>query len=246
MIINGKDNVLSWFDTVPANHWIIYAYEKSDSGFLVLRSTEDDQLTKEASRDELSKALSLLSGRFTICAMPGIKRSAKGDYKINMELEKAGANVGNAFTPPQQGLQGPAVDVQAEIKKALDKYKAEQKLEELQKQVDELKKENKELEKSANDPFNELIKIAGPYIPHLLGNQAPAVAGINDAAPTIHQTTNDMPAEEVFMSDAEHERLSEVVRTFMAADPQWLETLEKMAAKVKANPSVLNTLKAFL
>jgi hypothetical protein len=251
-MISGKENALKWFDTTGCTHWIIYAYGKSDSGFLVMRSTESDSLTKEQGYSELSLALSIMNGRYTISAMPGVKRSPKGDFKEDIEVSTT-TSMGGI---PQQGLVQQVTgfskeDVQAEIKKAIEEERTRVKLENLEKENRELKKENKELEQSANGWIQQVVPHIAPHLGKIFG-QPRALAGIDDAG-AIPQTTTETnmngtaTAQEVEITDDEHQRLSAVVNVFMAADPEgWLVTLEKMAAKVQSNPSVLNTLKAFL
>jgi len=248
-MIQGKKNILDWFETdcKDCRYWILFDFHKTDSGNYRSRSSDDENATNKSAYDELARTLGRISnGRYTLVALAkGGNIPAKGKFQEDIELSYMD---GTNNMPSMIGGVIPdgyikADDVDAQIKKALRNYQQEQELTAMKQRLTELEKENKELTKAVDDPINKIIAIAGPYLPKILGMEAAAVAGLPQGTMQPAQPTEEDVME---LPVDVQERLGKVVETFMEATPEWLEILEKMAAKVKANPSVLSTIKMFL
>lgn len=258
-MIEGKEKIVDWYDNLPDSMvwWNIYGRGKVQTGDRVICSSQQEVLSKSQAREELSNALQILSGDYTIvvCEQPG-KLSTKGNFREDVRVLYGSNNNQQQQAPVINGIPPgmvPMAEVQKMINDALDKQRLERQLEDLQKQNKELQKELKE---GGNDRIGKIVEMFAPQIiGYFTQGAAPAAAvgKIPDEAPSTiinHETNLHTMADETTMTDEQvdaiNERLGSVVEAFAAADPNWLETLEKMAAKVKANPGIINTLKAFL
>jgi hypothetical protein len=245
-MITGKQNIQQWFEATDCSYWALFNHKGTDSGNWVTRSSQEDGSTPQTALRDLAKALSLISyGKYTLAAIQKAGTlPSKGKFVTDVEISYTDTNAPQQQT---QAIAGPsAINVEEAIQKALQDYKLNEEVKQLKAKNAELEKENKELQRE--DPIGKLVSICGPYIPKILGLEAAQVAGIHpgtmQAAPNTIQ--HNEVEDEYSLTEQENQRLATVVETFMQADVNWLETLEKMAAKVKADPGILKTLKMFL
>lgn len=255
-MIVGKRNILAWFASKEEfPYWALYAKGKTEGGQPIARMREIDGLSKGDGMDELSKTINLIDrGAFTLTAMTAPKIVGKGSERTDFELEsKSGQNDFSAMQPTV--ISGLTVeDVAAQVKRGIAEYVAETKLAALEKELAELKKEHAETLKSADDPFNRIAGIVAPYLPQLLGMSQHAVAGIpKPNEPQYFEPLNNtiLPNENITeenqeLTESESQRVSEALGVFAECDSDWITTLEKMAAKLKSQPSMLTMLKSFL
>lgn len=241
-MITGKDNILKWFAKSGEPGWKIYHYGKSDASATVAQCPQG--LDHNQAYNELSDALTILSGRYNIatCNSDG-KRSPRNDWKEEFEVSKEDRSVAASVGAVAPVITGVAPDeVSKQIQAALHQYKTDEELKTLRAKVAELEKENRELEKATSDPFNQIAGILVPMLPGLLGKAQTQVAGVPPGGNVSynhvqqHAETNDS-------SNDETERLGRVVAVLQNATPEWLELLEKIAAKVQADPGFINMAK---
>lgn len=243
-MLYGKKDVIKWFDTSKKKYWTIYRFGESANGANVTLASEDgESVTHEQNRQMLNDALTLLNGRYDIVAHDSPKRVPKGDWKESFELNQHQEHNNNIGSIPAT-IQGfSQEDVDQKIKNALKEYKREQEFEQTLTRLKELEKENKELQK--NDPWNKIGEIALPLLTTWVGNKFPQaqVAGIPPESTTT-PTNEHLEGEEIetiTLSDDEQNRLSNVISILHTIAPDvWLRKLEKLAAMVQSNPSMLN------
>lgn len=262
-MIVGKDNVIAWFDSLPVEvkSWSLYHRNKTETGNPINKIVQGkDDGTKSFAREHLIKNLDIqANGQFTlVCASD--TSAAKGKYITDFELTAVNTG-GNLYTAPQAANMGGIPDgyvskneISGMIEEGVKKAMQERELQELKAKVIFLEKREKELEKETSEPMNVFLGAIGPYIPQLMGAVIPKVAGIPEPG-TIpqHEFTNQLEMETmqneiqgIDLTDDQHQRLEKVVGIFSNASPEWLEVLEKMAAKVQKNPNVISTFKMFL
>lgn len=245
-MIVGLENIMQWFVEQGNPYYKVFYMNKVESGQTVFQSEDIDELPMSQATDTLRRRLQMLDrGSYTIISSPGKKSTGRGSAKVNFELTNSGtAAVGNI--PQPAGLT--QADVTDAVNKAIAAYKAEEETKRLKEENAQLQKELKELQRETAEPWNQIAGVVANLAPQLFGSPA-AVAGIPAPAPVAtNQPTTDMPQEnEIEITDDQHARLEKVVAVFVANRPaDWLETLEKMAAKVQSNPGIVDTLKMFL
>lgn len=260
-MIEGKKNILDWFEATGFGYWNLYDLNKTDSGNWKAKSDESEGATSATALAELHKSLSrIANGKFTLVAMSKPGSLAKGKYVTDISIsymDQVGGSPLPAATPVLGGIPEGYIkesDVSTKIQDALAKYQAEQEVKQMRAELIELRKENKELEKAANGPWERVIGSLEPYLPMLLGHAMPQLAGLPVVQPSTQTITSNatMPQttdnnEELTLTDAENERLSNVISVlYHAAPTEWLDLLERIAGKVQTNPAIINTVKAFL
>jgi hypothetical protein len=250
-MIAGKNKIIQWFEHTGMAYWKVYDHGKTDTGVYKFRSNEAEGITHSAAVAELEKSLGLISyGKYTIVAQAVAgKMPSRGFMKEDFEISISDGQAGGT-QPVLSGMHEGYVsktDVQQQITDALDQYKNNQERETLRKENTDLKKQVAEHEK--NDPWARLAGIAADIIPMYKDKIIAQVAGIpqelpHQPAPTLGQGD---AVETIDLSPEDQERLSIACGAFAEAAPdEWLEILEKMAAKVRSTPGILNTLKSFL
>ena len=265
-MISGRRKITDWFEAKPDfPYWALYYRSNKASGQPIARMREQEEVTKNEGIQELEKHLNLLSrGTYSLTAMPGAKIKGRGSETVDFEITDGIAGYdGSTPQPAAPVVQGfTKEDVAAAVATEMAKYKAEVELENLKKELAELKRENKELQDSHEDPWGKIAGVVAPHLPGLLGLQQAGVAGVPELpvpAPSSihHQSTTNMPTNEnagstiqtdteVKLSEADQNRLGEILGGFAEIDPDWMNTLDRMVKKGKANPSLISLLKSML
>lgn len=243
-MIVGKQNIISWFESLHVPYWALFAKGKVETGNPIGRSDDRDSATETDAVESLRKLLDLQNrGQFTLIAAPKPNVAVRGGFRTDFEI----TSPEGAITPqtaisisgmPQSIGELDAL-TQQRANQMIENVKLEMKVQKLQDENEELKKENRELEKEAgkgSNKFWEAINGIGVnnIIAAFMKPAAPAVTGVPHVA---EPPENDQQYAS---------RLSNVIAIFQDADPDWLETLERMAAKIKADPSVIKMFKKFL
>lgn len=243
-MIVGKQNIISWFESLNVPYWVLFAKGKVESGNQIARSNDTDSATVADSLADLKKILDLQSrGQFTLIAAGKPTVTARGGFREDFEIPSSESYQQSSSQPMIAGYPQSLeeLDRMADVRaqRFAKEMKLEMQIERLQEKLEELQKENKELEKEADKGSNRLWdaingigveKIIGLFMP----KQLPNVAGIPQ--------TNEVPENDNNYAT----RLGNVIAIFQANDPDWLDTLEKMAAKIKSDPSVIKMFKKFL
>lgn len=245
-MIVGKQNIIYWFESLNVPYWVLFPKGKVESGNPIAKSNDQDNATVADAIELLKNTLNLQSrGQFTLIAAGKSNVTSRGGFRTDFEIPSAeGA--------PQQTTQEPGIYGMPKSIGELDELtskraanmvetvKLEMKVERLQDQIKELEKENKELARQADAGSNKfweavngigLEKIIGAFVKQPQAAPAPAVTGV------------EAPPE----NDVEYfNRVQHVLEVFQEHDPDWLDTLEKMASKIEKDPSVIKMFKKFL
>lgn len=249
-MITGKKNIEAWFGSTKKPYWFLYEYNKIDSGKRKGSSSDIEGATHADAAAELAQALNRIGyGKYSLVATdkPG-NLPTRGFLHEDFEISAFESN-GTPNMPTVSGIPDGYMSkesVQELIQKEIQRHKAETELEALRKENTQLKKDLRVAEQQ--DGLSRLAGIAADLYPHFKDRLVPAaVAGI---PPELHPKNNPMPTDQIEVMEVtpeQQERLSIAVGAFAEAAPdEWLEILEKMAAKVRTNPAIINTLKAFL
>lgn len=243
-MIVGKTNIIAWFESLNVPYWVLFAKGKVESGNQIARSNDTDSATITDSIAELKKILDLQNrGQFTLIAASKSTVTARGGFREDFEIPASESyqqqQPNSAIAGYPQSLEELDRMADQRAQRFAKEIKLEMQIERLQEKLEELQKENKELEKEADKGSNRFWDaINGIGVNNIIGmfmpKQAPAVAGI--------PTTNEIPEND----NGYATRLGNVIAIFQANDPDWLDTLEKMAAKIKSDPSVIKMFKKFL
>ena len=254
-MISGKKNISDWFASTKKPYWFLYEYNKVDSGKRKGSSSEAEGASHSDAVNDLNIALSRISyGKYTLVATekPG-NLPTRGFLHEDFEISPfESSNTQNSQSPsigaiPDGYVKSETVDQM--ISKALADYQNKTELERLKKENDQLKKDLRTAE--TQDGFSRLAGIAADLFPMYKDKLIPAMAGIGNIPEPLpakqEPMTNTTQDEVVDLTPEQNERLSLAIGAFVEAAPtEWLEILEKMAAKVRNNPGVLGTLKTFL
>lgn len=249
-MITSRKNALEWFEALNVAYWYLYPGKDTNSGNWVKKSSDSEAATPADAMRELEQTFHWIdSGLYTIVATDTAKNTPKGKFimQVNLSrLEQTGQQQGSG----QQVIQGiPEDQVEKRIAAAVDAAMQKLEMKKLQAEVEQLRKENKELED--NSPFAKLagiaVDLAPSILPHILGVKAPVaqVAGLNAIPPADHvqqaEVVDEVPAE--VLTDMEN-RVNAIIETLSSIDPTgWLDKLEMLASKVKANPNLLTMIK---
>ncbi|MEO5681457.1 MAG: hypothetical protein ABIQ88_02385 [Chitinophagaceae bacterium] len=253
-MILGNDHIIKWFTGTGNPYWL--AYHKTGgiaSGQYAFKSSDAENNTNNSAMEELRKWLGLCvdGSEYILVSSPTPKLTSKG---YQQELFEVRSNMPHS----QQVGMLPAVsgitqdDVTRQISQALASYKREQELNDLKTKVKELTADNKELKRSIDDPMNRVIKAIEPYsgqvIAGIFGKPA-QVAGF----PQSHAGPEDQPADEVgilepetALSEEQRDALQNFVTALSTNDPDWVNTLNRMADKINHSPAVIAMLKTVL
>jgi hypothetical protein len=245
-MIEGRQNVLAWFENTGFTYWLIYPGKNTDGGNWTAKSGESESQTPGDSLRELQRTMQLLSGgSFTIVASQVPKNVAKGAYKVEFRISVFDSQ-------PQPAAQAPAVagigadEIQQRIADGIAKAMTEHRLKLLEAENAALKKEL--AEHDTNDPWHRVGTIVADYGPQLIplltgtATQPMAkVAGLQAQPAQVIQTTEPTTDENNEVDPAAQEKLERVISIFSEIDPEgWLDKLEQLALKLQAKPSLLN------
>lgn len=254
-MIEGKQNILSWFESTGFPYWSLFHQGKTDSGNWVAKSNESEGASASTAYGDLEKQLKLLSrGKFTLVATARPGMLSKGTFRTDIEISMADSSSAQpAPAPVVSGIpEGylSKTEIAGIVETRLKEYQTEQELKDLREKVKLLEKENKELEAESNDGMNKFLGAIHPFVPHFLGQYTAKVAGLPEpqTLPIHTPMQNETETEEMQeITPQEAERLQNAINVFYQAAPtEWLLILEKMAAKIQTSPGILNTLKSFL
>lgn len=243
-MIVGKQNIISWFESLHVPYWSLFSKGKVDTGNPIGKSDDRDNVTETEAVESLRKLLDILSrGQFTLIASDKSRVATRGGFRADFEIiSPEGAMVTQSnyqISGMPQSIQELDSLTQQRAQQLTENMKLEMKLERLKEENEELKEENKALEKEASKGSNRFWEaINGIGVQNIIAafatKSAPAVTGVPHVA--------DPPENDVQYA----QRLSTVISIFQEADPDWLGTLEKMAMKIKQDPSVIKMFKKFL
>lgn len=262
-MILGNDHIVQWFARTGNPYWM--AYHKAsgvESGQYAAKSDEMENATNNTAMDDLRKWLAICrdGSEYILVSSPTPKLTSKGYQRETFEVRahlslSASHQVVN--TPAVSGIT--AEDVKQQVDAALKNYKAEQETIALKKELDELKKENRELKKSVDEPLNRVIAAVSPHseaiIAGIFGGPKAQVAGFPKANQGLddnyHGQQSDIPIEGVEAPEEDlNPEQAAAVQSFVSVlasnDPDWVNTLNRMADKINSNPSVIGMLKNFL
>lgn len=247
-MIEGRKNILAWFESTGFAYWFIYPGKATDGGNWTAKSSESETATPGTALHELERTLQLLSGgAFTLvsCSVP--KAVPKGMYKVEIRLSalEGQQQAAQAIAPTISGV--PEDQVEKRIQQAVEAAMTRVKMEQLEQENKELKAELSEHEKT--NPWNRIgniiADIAPAVLPTIVGsNAAPVakVAGLHAVEPQAAVTP--APGAEAAAAEtitADQQKLENVIAIFSSIDPDgWLDKLETIAKKVQQKPSLLN------
>lgn len=253
-MIVGKQNIIAWFESLNVPFWVLFAKGTVDKGNPIGQNSEKKKDADSASvnitdsLEELKRLLDLQNrGQFTLIAADKPNVTVRGGFRADFEIPSSEANTAAPILAPNIGIGGMPQSIgeldDLTTKRAaqmVENVKLEMKLQKALDENAELKKENKELEKESAKGINRFWDaINGIGVDKIISAfmtkaPVPQVTGIQETA---------APPE----NDVEYaNRIGNVLRIFQENDPDWIDTLERMAYKIQADPSVIKMFKKFL
>lgn len=251
-MINGRDNVLHWFNALPQPvvYWKLYQQGQKSSGYASSQSSMEEGLTKADSFENLRKALSFLHyGKYSITAQDKPNSVQKGAFTDDFEISfndnvNTGNNNNNNAQQPQAMVGYISKDEADKIaEEKFEKLMTKQKLNDALDKIKLLEKENQELKDDNSSPLNQ---IAGMVLPHLMQKVAPVVPIEQPLAQvgTLHSDDNIEMTEE---DQQAVNRLQTVLnKTKQLFGEPSLPFLEKLIAYVEANPHFVGMIKGMI
>lgn len=245
-MITGKENIENWFDMVASNgaiHWKI-CNEKNPNKILLSAGAEVSEegsspadragssITTEYSRRTLIQSLSLLApGKYLIIAKK-FHGQGKGQYETifqltNQDLETYMPHRMHGLPDEDDDTSVGSPIIEKRIEEALEKYKLEQSVEQLTAQVNELSGHSKVT--VAEQRMDKFLDALTPHIGTLLQAFIPGMQQNVAVTGTDIPTAAD-PAEN------QQERFNKACQTLGAATPDFIGTMEKLAALAEKDP----------
>ena len=228
MTITGIERLINWFYDTNAIYWKAFDNDRSGdarkavaSNFDVKDSNRDDAVRKLKSFLEL---YSTNGGRFYIWAVDKVNNT-KGGYYTWFELpamDNTMHGIGNAQISPES--------IEKRITESLEKYKSEERIKTLEKEL----KETKRL--VDNSALNRVAENIEPYIPHIISGMFPK-ANIPASVGTAKSNTSIENPEESMRNSL----------TVLADKTEDLPILlEKLAQLAKEDPEKFELAKSML
>jgi hypothetical protein len=246
-MVRGTSDIVTWFQNTNMPYWRIYPQKNIAGGNIVMQSRQEDgQSAGDALEDLKQKLRSINRGSFTMAAFPEPnKLPTKGYHYTDIEIP--------ANEAQQAIIAGPVgltqEDVNRQITAALTAHTEKLEKQQLEKKLAELEKENKELKKSVDEPWNKVIGALAPHaeklIPGYFHHQAVAGLPAPDKQP-VDNKIEEKPEETVNLNEEQQEAVSDFLAVLMESDPEWLDTLRRLAKKIKENPSMISMVKNFI
>lgn len=234
-MIYGKKNVLQWFDSTNMQYWTLYPLGKTESGNPTMKSDESENATHLSALEDLRNRINWINGRYTIVASAVPKNISKGTYREDFQTSITDEEI---IKPPSGTISIgniPATeDIEKRISERVDAALQKMENESLKEKIKELEKENKSLQD--NSPLNKIAGVISPFAPQIISSLFPGTGSLPKVA--------GLPVNEEV--DEDQQRLENVVSILSEIDNDWLQKLEKLAFKVKANPSLWNMVNTFL
>lgn len=240
-MIEGRKNILAWFENTGFPYWFIYPGKATDGGNWTAKSSDSETATPGTALMELERTLHLLAGgAFTLVSCNVPKAVPKGMYKVEIRLSalEGQQQAPQAIAPTISGI--PEDQVEKRIQAAVDAAMTRVKLETLEAENKELKKEIAAVD--AANPWNRigtiLADIAPAVLPSIIGGQPAPLAQV--AGLHASEAPAAMEGETDYTPEAQ-KKLENIIAIFSEIDPEgWLDKLEVLAMKLKQKPSLLN------
>jgi hypothetical protein len=231
-MILGADNLINWYKLNDAPYWSIRASKEKSRANCIVKSRDIEQYSIKQGEEDLTKALSLLAHgtRYFIECKESLSSSSSiretaFDLLDNHQAQTVSPSIGAVNHVSHDTLQN-------EIAKALEAYKEQQRIAELEKELKLLRAENKTLQQS---PFEQrvtnVLSIIEPSIKkYMSGNnsQTPPVASIGSTG------------------NQDQERLEIALEKWSNADADFVAVIEKIAALAVHDKSKYNMAKSML
>lgn len=253
MLANVKD-VIAWIRQNDIKFWDVKTRDDSNSYIFKVGDDEtfENAITRFTSVMELSQG-----GKFFIVGRQDVN-AKKGYFREEFANLSGQNSIGSSQQPIQQiGMS--AEDVQQKINEALAAERNRIKMEQLETEIKELRAENKNLLTPKEEFFRKAIPLVQPLLAGFVGRMFPAVAiqGIEETQEREqhsqpHEKTNEMEAtenktnEEMELSEADSERLFLSIQKWSAADPDFLNMIEKVADLAASKNPMYNMAKDML
>jgi len=228
--IIGIERLINWFYDTNAVYWKAFDNDRAGesrrlvgSNFDVKDSTRDDAIRRLRSFLEL---YSPNGARFYIWAVDKIGNTKGGAYTwFELPAMDANTQINGIGT-----VQPTTVDINAQIKEALEKYKAEERIRTLESELKETKK------LVDNSALNRVAENIEPYIPHIISGMFPKANIPASVGTTKPNTSIENPEESMRNS-----------LTILADKTEDLPILlEKLAQLAKEDPEKFELAKSML
>lgn len=229
-MVTGKDQILKYLDLNKCPYWRLFNFQGTN---LIAQTEESPEQTIEAARAELDAILSVTGGGQYMLEAWESKDQKKGRYKTQFEIPGThphSAGIGAISAPSQ------AVDVRAEIEKALH-------LERLSNKIETLTAENaakdariKELEAEIDSSSARIQKRIEPWLPAIM--QGFGFKSEGSAAVTGSGSESATPEEAA--------RLEKAFGKWQDYETDVIVIVEKIANMAATNPSMYQTARGLL
>lgn len=244
-MIDGKQNILAWFENTGMPYWAIYPGKNVEGGNYCAKMTEPaegETPTLSEAYNDLARKLALISsGQYTIVANVSGKITAKGTCREEFRVSLSDNITAPPTIAPVIGINGPPeIDIEARINSAVKAALMERDFELLKKENQELKSQVEELDEK--NPMNRIGSVIADILPVILPS---LIAGNSNQQPTAKvaglTAQNPIEMQNETFTENDQEKLEKVIEIFSEIDPKgWLDKLLNLAEKVKAKPFYLD------
>lgn len=249
-MINGKSNILQWFEIQQKPYFRIFRKNEKESGNYVFTNTDNENETMESGRRALDRALNLISsGEFFILANDKQAVSSKGRAETFFSISMNEVAASSAPMASVAGIGGlTEADAQRIAEQKFDQMMQKQKMNDMEKQLRELKNENRQLEQRANAPMTNFLTQIQPYIGTIIEafgikRPVPAISGIRPDNSAIDNEIEEPAATQEDAEKAVGEFLQELSERY---PEEWLGIINRLTAALKNDPEKIDMALKFL
>lgn len=186
-MIVGKENIIKFIRDSKTPYWKI---RRGGTTEIIAESEESPSLSVEDSLIRFQIYIDLLSsGNYSLEAWETAGQK-KERLKVAFQLTGNGSAISGP-NPPVNTHTVSAIDVQAEIKRALSEERQKNRIETLEKEKQALEAKCRELQSIIDSSETRIKNRIEPFIPHLMGIIFPGADTVNTSQIAGEKNTND-------------------------------------------------------
>ena len=240
-MIGNVEDVIKWLDLIGHKYFVVQSKDSDNSRIF----EADESRTHEDNIAIFRRVMDVSSANRYIIKAGISKDSKRGNFLEEFKNTPNFQDAGNAQLPT--AIQGIGeIEVNKRITDALDRYKTEVRLTELEKQNKEYEKELNRRQSVGEQFIERLTPYIGHVMPVIMAKFFPqpgtvALAGLERESETTNNNMNTnetTPVEEITLTEEQTDRAERALQKWASADPEFLEYIEAFAEFAASGKSV--------
>lgn len=242
------EQVEEWIRDNNFAHWVFYRTNPNESTEKINNIIADSNFYTGGDEDKIAmtRKYLLING----CKAYGVgfrtPNTTQGGIVCEVRLEQEMPQA-----QPAAGV-GMPYDMESLRESIIKEVKADYERKEYERKRSELERERKEFEEQKNSAIGLLTSYLAPVAQALIAGRGARVAGVDTQEPVvaqpiipIEQQQENMAQQEIF-TEAEADKLFELMARFKQAEPQYMEMIEKVVAMAESGDATYKMAKSVL